>query len=75
MADIVERLRACADDEIEHTKTERNVDVPQRWCREAAGEIERLREALRKTAGLAGNPDAWFSEIEHTARDALKETP
>lgn len=42
MTDLVERLRACADDPMWTSHAE----VPKAICRKAASEIERLRAAL-----------------------------
>jgi hypothetical protein len=58
MTDIVERLRACANHELEFTPAEHLIDVPPRWCREAADEIEALRADLDKSANSHIQPSA-----------------
>jgi hypothetical protein len=68
-SDIVERLRLCET----HVMWADHAEIPKRWCKEAADEIERLRAAL---SGLIKCADAGFwpedEELE-AARAALKE--
>jgi hypothetical protein len=39
--------------QLEFTEAERQVELPRRWCIEAADEIKRLRADLDKSAKLA----------------------
>ena len=73
MSDIGERLRNCENDPMWADHAE----IPKRWCKQAADEIDRLREALILIASSGreddhNNPVSYY-ELCEIARVALTE--
>ena len=68
MTDIVERLRSMPLPLVAHNIGE-NYPLAMGLCREAADEIERLREAL---ARIVTTPDDDGSTLRWIAAEALK---
>ena len=79
MSDIVERLRLCET----HVMWADHAEIPKRWCKEAADEIERLRAALSAVVNVwdkriyfsKGSALQEAAKAIETARAALKEQP
>lgn len=57
--DIVERLRACADDPM----WAHHAEIPKRWCADAADEIARLRADLATSMETLAKAQALQAEM------------